>query len=111
LPNPHIQTANAASALGTALYGQSRMSDAVPLLREASEMFRTLLSEDSPLAANAESSLGIALAQSGRAQEGELLLRDAVARLTRKFGPEREETQRAAARLRAFENHEKYEPQ
>lgn len=111
LPTPHIQTANAALALGASLYGENRARDAVPLLEEASQTFGTLFSSDSPLTANAESLLGIALAQSGSADEGERLLHDAVDRLTKKLGPDREETQRAAARLRAFQNHEKYEPQ
>jgi hypothetical protein len=78
-------------------------------LQEASQTFTALFSSDSPMAANAESALGIALAQNGSA-DGERLLRDAVDRLTKKFGSDREETQRAVARLRAFESHEKYEP-
>ena len=79
-------------------------------LREALATFRKLLPADNPLVANAESSLGIALAQSGQQQEGETLLRDALVRLTAKFGQDRVETRPAAARLKAFESGQKYEP-
>jgi Flp pilus assembly protein TadD len=110
LPDPHMQTANAALGLGSALYGEGHTAEAVAPLRESVAIFRKLLPPDSVLMANTESALGLALAQSGQREEGEGLLRDCVARLTKKYGPQSEEIRIAAARLSALESGQKYEP-
>jgi eukaryotic-like serine/threonine-protein kinase len=110
LPDPHMQTANAALGLGSALYGEGHAAEAVPPLRDSVAIFRKLLPQDSVLMVNTESALGLALAQSGQREEGENLLRDCVARLAKKYGPDSEEIRIAAARLKALESGQKYEP-
>jgi serine/threonine-protein kinase len=103
LPDPHQQTAYAGVVLSECLVRQGRAGEAVPILRVVLAMRRQMMAANHPLLANTESLLGAALVQSGSIDEGEPLLRGAVARLEAALGADHELTQRARARLLAFE--------
>jgi tetratricopeptide (TPR) repeat protein len=109
LPEPHIQTGNAALALGVALYGEDQAAQAVSPLREAAATFRKLLPADSAVIARTDSALGLALAQSGD-RSGEVLLRDAVQRIAQKHSSSEDDARVVKGRLQAFLDGVKYEP-